>query len=74
MADSGRSCPIGSVPSGWQVAQLREVTTKVGSGATPKGGASVYLTQREKYALVRSQNVFDRLFSRDGLAFISDQQ
>lgn len=29
---------------------------------------------RTNYALVRSQNVFDRAFSNDGLAFISDEQ
>ncbi len=32
----------------------------------------MYLSYREKYALVRSQNVFDRRFDNDGLAFISD--
>jgi type I restriction enzyme S subunit len=53
--------------------RLKDITTKVGSGATPKGGQSVYLADRERFALIRSQNVFDRYFSSDGLAYISDQ-
>ena len=46
----------------------------MGSGATPKGGESNYLRVRERFALVRSQNVFDRRFDGAGLAFISDEQ
>jgi type I restriction enzyme S subunit len=50
------------------------VTRKIGSGATPTGGEAAYLPARLRYALVRSQNVFDRHFAPDGLAFISDEQ
>jgi type I restriction enzyme S subunit len=58
----------------WPVVSLAEIATKIGSGATPKGGADAYLPSRARFALVRSQNVFDRRFDRDGLAFISDEQ
>jgi type I restriction enzyme, S subunit len=58
----------------WPVVALAEITTKIGSGATPRGGADSYLATRARFALVRSQNVFDRHFERDGLAFITDQQ
>jgi type I restriction enzyme S subunit len=58
----------------WPVVTLAEIVTKIGSGATPKGGADAYLPSRARFALVRSQNVFDRRFDHDGLAFISDQQ
>jgi len=56
------------------VARLGEITTKIGSGATPRGGAASYLPERRRFALVRSQNVFDRRFDVDGLAYISDEQ
>lgn len=51
-------------------ASLSDVTTKIGSGATPRGGKEVY--QREGVAFVRSQNVYDGRFEFDGLARISD--
>ncbi|MDP3720055.1 MAG: restriction endonuclease subunit S [Acidobacteriota bacterium] len=54
--------------------RLDEIATKIGSGATPTGGAEAYLKQRNQFALIRSQNVFDRRFDPDGLAFISDAQ
>lgn len=53
---------------------LASITTKIGSGATPRGGGEVYLAKRAQYALVRSQNVFDRRFDTTGLAFITDEQ
>lgn len=58
----------------WPVVSLAEIVTKIGSGATPKGGAENYLRNRTRFALVRSQNVFDRHFDRHGLAFITDEQ
>ena len=58
----------------WNVVRLADICTKIGSGATPKGGQQSYLEKRENYSLVRSQNVFDRSFSEDGLAYISDEQ
>jgi len=67
------SAPVQNDPS-WPVVSLAEITTKIGSGATPKGGADTYLPTRSRFALVRSQNVFDRYFDHAGLAFISDKQ
>ena len=58
----------------WPVVSLAQIATKIGSGATPKGGADAYLPSRARFALVRSQNVFDRHFDHDGLAFITDEQ
>ena len=58
----------------WPVVFLAEIATKIGSGATPRGGSDAYLPSRTLFALVRSQNVFDRRFDRDGLAFISGEQ
>jgi type I restriction enzyme S subunit len=59
-----------SIPKGWRCSVLRDVTAKIGSGATPTGGASVYVD--EGVTLIRSQNVYDSLFIWDGLAHITD--
>jgi type I restriction enzyme S subunit len=71
-ADFGNS-PI-SFPNDWQLVRLGDITKKIGSGATPTGGEDSYLRERTRFALVRSQNVFDRRFDSAGLAFISDGQ
>lgn len=57
-------------PDGWQPATLKQLTTKIGSGATPRGGREVYVD--EGMALIRSQNVYDSQFVWDGLAHITD--
>ena len=61
-------------PDSWQVVSLKSISRKIGSGATPTGGQAAYQQTRSNFALVRSQNVFDREFSDGGLAFISDEQ
>jgi type I restriction enzyme, S subunit len=61
-------------PGEWPVVRLGDIVLKIGSGATPRGGDDSYLAKRFKFALVRSQNVFDRRFDTTGLAFISDEQ
>lgn len=62
--------PIGEVPDGWRVARLGDVCSKIGSGATPRGGAAVYLA--DGTAFIRSQNVYDNEFSLEGLVYIDD--
>ena len=66
--------PLGQIPEDWQLVRLGDVTTKIGSGATPRGGESAYLAERTNYALIRSQNVYDYRFDEEGFAFISDEQ
>ncbi len=61
-------------PAAWPRMRLKQIATKIGSGATPTGGQAAYQLARSKFALIRSQNVFDRVFSDVGLAFISDVQ
>ena len=58
--------------SEWMTVKLGDICTKIGSGATPTGGANAYKT--EGISLIRSQNVLDFTFSADGLAFIDDNQ
>lgn len=57
------------LPASWGVATLSEVTSKIGSGATPRGGRSVYVPSGP--ALIRSQNIHDHEFKPEGLAFLS---
>ena len=52
--------------------QLKEVLSKIGSGATPSGGNQSYKT--EGISLIRSLNVHNNLFVYKDLAFIDDQQ
>lgn len=54
------------------IVKLAEVCEKIGSGATPRGGKEAYCD--EGISLVRSQNVLDFNFSKEGLAFINDEQ
>ena len=55
----------------WREMPLGDVCTKIGSGATPRGGRDVYL-EEGLYTLIRSQNVYNDGFHREGLAFIGD--
>jgi type I restriction enzyme, S subunit len=54
----------------WKQVSLRDYTTKIGSGVTPKGGANVY--QDSGVALFRSQNIYNGSFFDKGLAFINE--
>ena len=64
--------PLGRLPEKWACTMLGDITTKIGSGATPRGGEAAY--QSHGIALIRSQNVYDDRFEDDGLAHISDTQ
>ncbi|MBV7441009.1 restriction endonuclease subunit S [Weeksellaceae bacterium TAE3-ERU29] len=57
---------------GWEVKSLGDICTKIGSGATPRGGNSSY--KEEGISLIRSLNVHDLYFKMDNLAFIDDTQ
>ena len=56
----------------WKLIPLKKITTKIGSGATPRGGNNSYKT--EGITLIRSLNVYDFEFSYGGLAFINEEQ
>lgn len=55
----------------WEKVKLGDVCTKIGSGATPKGGATVYIDKGTTF--IRSQNVYNLLFDYGGLVFINDE-
>jgi type I restriction enzyme S subunit len=52
--------------------KLRNITDKIGSGATPRGGKKSY--KKQGITLIRSQNVYDFRFQLEGLAFIDENQ
>ncbi|MCZ2129920.1 MAG: restriction endonuclease subunit S [Bacteroidia bacterium] len=56
----------------WDTKTLKELTTKIGSGATPRGGQESY--KSEGISLVRSMNVHDWEFKERNLAFIDEIQ
>ena len=56
----------------WTKKKLKDITTKIGSGATPRGGQGAY--HQEGMPLIRSLNVYDLAFSCDDLAFIDKSQ
>jgi type I restriction enzyme S subunit len=58
--------------SNWKKYKLKDVTSKIGSGSTPRGGDSSYIS--EGISLIRSQNVLDFTFSTQGLAYINEEQ
>lgn len=54
------------------VVKFYDICSKIGSGATPRGGKEVYCD--EGISLIRSQNVLDYSFSIEGLVHINDVQ
>lgn len=54
----------------WHSAPLGDLTTKIGSGITPRGGKEAYVEYGT--SLIRSQNVLNEGFSKTGLAFVTD--
>lgn len=56
----------------WREVTLGDVTSKIGSGATPRGGKEAY--SEEGTALIRSMNVRDEGFDYSGLARVDEEQ
>ena len=55
---------LGEIPQDWAAIKLKYLTTKIGSGKTPKGGAKVYIESGIPF--LRSQNIhFDGLRTED---------
>jgi type I restriction enzyme S subunit len=57
---------------GWETDILKNVTNKIGSGATPTGGKTAY--KKEGISLIRSMNIYDFSFKWKDLAFIDETQ
>ena len=62
---------IGMIPEHWNVKKIKYLTSKIGSGKTPKGGSDVYTD--EGILFIRSQNVYDAYFDLSSAVFISPE-
>lgn len=62
---------LGEIPKQWEVTKLKYLTTKIGSGVTPKGGSETYL--KEGIPFIRSQNVHFEGLKFDDIAYISEK-
>ncbi|UOQ76537.1 restriction endonuclease subunit S [Hymenobacter sp. 5516J-16] len=62
---------LGEVPAHWEVKRLKQLTTKIGSGVTPLGGAEVY--QDKGVPLFRSQNIYSDGLRLDDVAFVTEE-
>tara|TARA_Y100000768_G_C23987651_1_gene689967 strand:- start:2410 stop:3627 length:1218 start_codon:yes stop_codon:yes gene_type:complete len=58
--------------NGWEENKLKDITSKIGSGATPRGGKASY--KKSGISLIRSLNVYDEGFKEGKLAFIDEEQ
>ena len=63
---------FGEILDSHDTVHLGDATSKIGSGATPRGGDAAY--KSEGIPLIRSMNVRDGTFSTKGLAFIDADQ
>lgn len=62
---------LGEIPEHWEVKRVKDITTKIGSGVTPNGGAEVY--QDNGIPFIRSQNIQNNCLLLDDIAYISEE-
>lgn len=55
----------------WDEYRLGEISSKIGSGSTPKGGASIYSTHGIPF--IRSQNIHNDYLQLDDVVYISSE-
>jgi len=59
------------LPKGWEFARLGDLTTRIGSGSTPRGGQSAY--EDSGIIFLRSQNVWNDGLRLNDTAYISEE-
>lgn len=57
--------------AGWTIVKLGDITTKIGSGSTPRGGKSSYVD--EGPMVIRSQNVLDNELDLSDVARVPEE-
>lgn len=60
-----------SNPMGWEIKQLKSISTKIHSGNTPKGGSNVYVDKGITF--FRSQNVWRNRLVLDDVAYLDKE-
>jgi type I restriction enzyme S subunit len=58
-------------PKGWEVKKLKEISSKIASGNTPKGGSKNYV--KEGITFLRSQNVWKNKLLLDDVVYIDQK-
>ncbi|MGL5813700.1 MAG: restriction endonuclease subunit S [Aeromonas sp.] len=58
------------LPEGWECIRLGDLTSKMGSGSTPRGGQSAYVS--EGVPFLRSQNVWNEGLRLDDVVYIDE--
>ncbi|XEH50427.1 restriction endonuclease subunit S [Edwardsiella tarda] len=58
------------LPEGWECIRLGELTSKMGSGSTPRGGQRAYVS--EGIPFLRSQNVWNEGLKLDDVVYIDE--
>lgn len=66
-----KDSPFGKIPNEWTCKTINDISERLRSGVTPKGGSNVY--QDEGIMLIRSQNVYPYGFKLNDVAYISDE-
>ncbi|MEE9686639.1 restriction endonuclease subunit S [Enterobacter sp. HK169] len=61
-----------SLPKGWAFVRLGQITNKIGSGSTPRGGREVYV--KKGVPFLRSQNVWNDGLHLDDIACITAEE
>jgi len=62
---------LDKIPEHWKLERLKFLTSKVGSGVTPKGGAEVY--EDEGILFLRSQNIYNDGLKLEDQTYISEE-
>jgi len=60
-----------NIPNNWEWVRLSEITMRIGSGSTPRGGKETYISDGIKF--IRSQNVWNNGLKLDNIAYISKE-
>lgn len=61
-----------ALPRGWSFVRLGQITNKIGSGSTPRGGRAVYVN--EGVPFLRSQNIWNEGLRLDDVACITEEE
>jgi type I restriction enzyme, S subunit len=59
------------IPEHWEEKRVKDLTSKIGSGVTPTGGAEVYSDNGIPF--FRSQNIYNNKLSVDDIVYISEE-
>lgn len=71
LPDVGEGESLFDLPKGWACARLGNITCKLGSGSTPRGGKSAYVESGIPF--LRSQNIWNDGLKLLDIAFIPDE-